>query len=289
MPLSALGLLLIAAFMHAAWNLAVKQAKYKRAFIWLALAVGSLSSLLFLLLQGSFALPVLVWPYALSSAIVEMIYYVALTWAYDCDDFSLTYPVARGTAPALLALWATLFLHEAPRPVGLLGIALLIVGLIVVGGGSALWHLGRTTFSVRGILAALVTACCISVFSAIDGAAVHLFPAPAYTVLVLTLTALLLAPMMIVHHGPRLLLEEWQANWWRMIVVGLLVVLAYGLVLHVYSFVRISYAGAIREVSIVFAAIAGWHWLGEKFGIVRTIGAIVIFAGIVVIAFFGLR
>jgi drug/metabolite transporter (DMT)-like permease len=46
----------------------------------------------------------------------------------------------------------------------------------------------------------------------------------------------------------------------------------------------VSYAGALREVSIVFAALAGWKLLGEPLGRVRVIGSLVIFAGIVLIA-----
>jgi uncharacterized membrane protein len=59
------------------------------------------------------------------------------------------------------------------------------------------------------------------------------------------------------------------------------------LVLQAYAVARVSYVGALREVSVVLAALAGWRWLKESFGAVRTIGAILIFLGMLVIAMTG--
>jgi drug/metabolite transporter (DMT)-like permease len=69
-----------------------------------------------------------------------------------------------------------------------------------------------------------------------------------------------------------------------MIVIGLLNLCSYMLVLSVYSFAQVSYAGAIREISVVIAALMGWLLLREKFGKIRVIGSLVVFAGILVVA-----
>lgn len=69
--------------------------------------------------------------------------------------------------------------------------------------------------------------------------------------------------------------------------IGVLMLVAYMLVLVVYGFSSVSYAGAIREISIVFGALAGWLWLKEKFGFVRVAGALVIFSGILIILIAG--
>jgi drug/metabolite transporter (DMT)-like permease len=87
--------------------------------------------------------------------------------------------------------------------------------------------------------------------------------------------------------GYHTVIAEWQANWFRIAIVGILMLLSYMLVLLVYSIARVSYAGAIREISIVFAALLGWRWLSEDFGLMRLVGAILIFAGILVIALAG--
>lgn len=285
MSLAALGLVLVAAMMHAGWNLVVKQARRKQVFMWLALVSGVICFLVIPL--TSTPLPLRVWPYIAGSAIAEGVYYIALTWAYDLDDFSLIYPLARGTAPVLLFVWTALFLGETPRTGGLLGILLLVVGLVIVGSGSLWGRFRKMTVSGKGIIASLITACCVSLYTVVDGAAVRFVPPVPYTVLVLAFSALLSVPAIIMRYRVADIWAEWRVNWLRIILVGLVLIVTYILVVYVYSIARVSYAGAIREVSVVFAAIAGWLWLKERFGIVRTIGAIFIFGGIVVIAVFG--
>ena len=285
MPLIALGLILTSAIMHASWNLFVKQAQHKLIFTCSALIIGSLCLLPFFITTSP--LPLRIWPYLISSAFMEALYMIALTWAYDSDDFSLTYPLARGTAPVLLVIWATLFLGEAPRPGGLLGLALLVLGLIVVGSGTIWSRLKGLNFSAKGIIAALATALCISIYTTIDGAAVRIAPPASYGILLLGLSGLFSAPVALMRYGTHVVRSEWRIHWLRIILIGILMIGTYVLVLQAYALSRISYAGAIREVSIVFAAIAGWLWLGERFGLPRTIGAILIFSGILTIAIIG--
>jgi drug/metabolite transporter (DMT)-like permease len=285
MSLTALGLLLAAALMHTTWNLLVKRAKEKQVFIWCSLIAGTI---IFspLLLTNSLSL-VSVWPFLLSSALVEAIYYITLIRAYENGDFSLVYPMARGAAPAFLLIWATIFLGERPQLFGLIGIALLVVGLIIVGG-KTWWTLRKTMgFSKSALALALGVAFCISIYTAIDGAAVrHVSPLP-YTVLVIALSVLFITPVVVIRYGRSAIVGEWRANWIRIALVGLFTLLAYILALKAYSIAPVSYAGSVREVSVVFAAFVGWRWLGESFGAIRLVGTFFIFAGILVIAFAG--
>jgi drug/metabolite transporter (DMT)-like permease len=285
MSLTALALLLVAAMMHTTWNLVVKRAKEKQVFTWWALLVGSVCFVPILLLNPQF--PLRIWPFVAISALVEAMYYIILTRAYEHGDFSLVYPLARGAAPAFLTIWAVLFLGESPHPYGVLGIALLVLGLIVVGG-KAWWTVRKTsTVSKSAVALALSVACCISIYSVIDGAAVHIAAPAPYTVLVIGLSAAFVSPLVLTKFGYHTVIAEWQANWFRIAIVGILMLLSYMLVLLVYSIARVSYAGAIREISIVFAALLGWRWLSEDFGLMRLVGAILIFAGILVIALAG--
>ncbi len=287
MPLSALGLLLFAAVLHAGWNLLVKRAGEKQIFTWWALVVGVLCFTPLVVLSA--ALPERVWPYILGSAVAEAAYFVALTLAYKLGDFSLVYPIARGTAPAFLAVWAAIFLSERPTPGGLAGLGLLLLGLMVVGSGgwSTSRKTGKVTVGVGALLAALAVAFFISIYTVIDGAAVKFADPSPYTVLVLGLSAVLTAPAVLARYGRRAMFAEWRANWPRIVIVGVLMMVTFLLVLHAYSLARVSYAGAIREISVVFAALAGWWWLDESFGLLRTIGALFIFSGILVIAIAG--
>jgi drug/metabolite transporter (DMT)-like permease len=285
MPLTALGLLLAAAMMHTTWNLLVKRAKEKQVFIWCSLIAGII---IFspLLLTSPLSL-VSIWPYLISSALVEAIYYITLIRAYENGDFSLVYPMARGAAPAFLLLWSTLFLGERPRLFGLVGITLLVFGLVIVGG-KTWWTLRKTSgFSKSALALALGVACCISIYTAIDGAAVHHVSALPYTVLVIALATIFITPVVVKRYGNDAIIGELRVNWIRIVLVGLFTLMAYILVLNAYSITRVSYAGSVREISVVFAAFVGWRWLGESFGAIRLVGAMFIFAGILVIAFAG--
>ncbi len=287
MPLFAIGLLLVAAFFHAGWNLLVKRAREKQAFTWWALVIGTLCFSPLLIFYPPF--PSQLWPYLAGSAIAEGTYYTILTRAYHYGDFSLVYPMARGTAPAFLALWAILFLGERPRPAGYLGLALIIGGLVFVGGKSW-WSLRKTTaLSTSAVALALSVAVCISIYSIIDGAAVqmHLVNPLSFAVAVIGLSAIFFTPGVFWQYGSQTIFSEWRNNRIWIIIAGLFMLMAYMLVLQTYSIAQIDYAGAIREVSIVLAAFIGWRWLGEDFGLPRLVGALLIFSGIVVIAVAG--
>ena len=285
MPPIALVLLLVAAVLHAGWNLFVKRAREKQVFTWWGLVVGSICFAPLLLLSQSF--PLRVWPYVIFSALVEGAYYIVLTRAYEHGDFSLVYPMARGAAPAFLVIWAVLFLGERPRIAGFVGLALIVLGLVIVGGNTW-WSLRKTTaLSGSGIGLALGVALCISIYSAIDGAAVRIVAPLPYTVLVISLSTVFITPVILVRYGGRAAAAEWRTNWFRIVIVGILMLLSYMLVLQTYAIAHVSYAGAIREISVVFAAFIGWRWLGEGFGLLRLLGASVIFVGILVIAIAG--
>jgi drug/metabolite transporter (DMT)-like permease len=97
----------------------------------------------------------------------------------------------------------------------------------------------------------------------------------------------LLTPAILARYGQRVVLAEWRANRSRIILVGIAAFGSYILVLWAYTIASVSYAGAIREISVVFGALLGWRWLGEGFGVPRTIGAVLIFLGILVITIAG--
>jgi drug/metabolite transporter (DMT)-like permease len=282
---AALLLILVAAAIHTGWNFMVKKVEDKHVFTWWALVVGALLYLPALI--HGLPIPMLIWPYAIASALVEAAYFILLMYAYDRGDFSLVYPIARGAAPAFLWVWATLFLGESPYPAGIAGLVVLLIGLLVVSGGAWWAQRHSATLSVSGIVGALGVALCISIYSAIDGAAVQVMAPMPYTELVFGLTAGLVTPAVLARYGYHAAFAVWRINWPSICGVGMFMLLAYMLVLQAYAAARVSYIGALREVSIVFAALAGWFWLRESFGAVRTIGAVLIFVGMLMIAVTG--
>ena len=283
MPPLAILLLLVSAILHTTWNVLLKQANDKFVSTWWAVLVGSIIFLPFLFFTG---LPSKqTWILLAISVCVEVVYYVLLSKAYRDADFSLIYPLARGTAPAWIALWSTLILGEKLSWGGWAGLLVIIIGLVIVGSSGIMASKGY--IQRRAIFLAFSIAFLISVYSVIDGAAVKQTAAFPYAIVVFFLAPAVTSPLVFHNYGWKYLIQVWTLNRSRLFAIGLLTVLAYLLALVAYSIAPIGYSGAIREVSVVFGALAGWKILGERMGGQRLIGSFIIFIGIVMIAIIG--
>lgn len=139
----------------------------------------------------------------------------------------------------------------------------------------------------KGITIALLIALVISIYTLIDGFAVKHGPALPYGLTIFVLMPVLTTPVLVHHYGWERMIEgrHWKPA--RLILVGFLGVIAYMFALFAYSIAPVNYSEAIREVSVVLGAFAGWQFLGEKLGKIRVLGAAVIFVGIVLIAVYG--
>ena len=166
----------------------------------------------------------------------------------------------------------------------MIGLATLICGLVIVGSSDWLLRRGQKTTSRRGVALALAVALLISIYSTIDGAAVQRTPPTQYTILVLGMTGPLFSPFILRRYPWQMFTSAWRAHWRRILLIAALSLLTYIIVLNAYAIAPVSYAGAIREVSIVFAALAGWKILGENLGKFRILGSILIFIGILLIS-----
>lgn len=284
MPILAIALLLSGAVLHTAWNLILKQSQDKYVASWWMVVTGGIIALFTLLFTG---LPVReMWKFAVFSIFVEALYFVTLSYAYHDNEFSLIYPIARGAAPAFLTLWSFLFLHERPSAGGLVGLGLIISGLLIIGI-STLARANVTRLHFRGVAVAVFLAMLISIYSAIDGAAVKNGHAIAYVMTMFTLVPVPITPFIVRQYGWSRLWQEFREQGFRLLLTGVLGVVAYMLAVLAYSLAPLSYSGAIREISVVFGALAGWWFLKEKMGGMRVLGAVVIFTGVLVIAIFG--
>jgi len=284
MPLLALVLLLVSATLHALWNLLLKKSREKYLAMGWQVIIGSLISIFALFFTG--LPPRSIWLFVLISTILEAIYFGILTYAYNDHDFSLVYPMARGAAPALVVVWTALFLGEIPSVGGLIGIILVIGGLVIIGGSSLVnGHAKKVQF--RGVLLALSIALVISIYTLVDGFAVKNSPALPYGLSLFILMPIFTTPLILRHYGWAHFVNGFRRSSGRLLLVGLLAVIAYLIALFAYSIAPVNYSEAIREVSVVMGALAGWYFLGEQMGKIRLLGAAVIFGGIVLIALFG--
>ena len=185
-----------------------------------------------------------------------------------------------------MVLWSFLFLNEIPSAGGFLGIFTIICGLIIIGS-AGFFQSQQGKLHLKGIAIALLIALVISIYTLIDGFAVKHGPALPYGLTMFILLPVLTTPVIVRHYGWERFVEGRRWKPARLILVGFLGVIAYLFALFAYSLAPVNYSEAIREVSVVIGAFAGWQFLGEKLGKVRVVGAVVIFAGIVLIAVFG--
>ena len=286
MPTLAIVLLLASAFLHAVWNMLLKQSEIKYVAMNWQVMLSSGAAILALFFTG--LPPRDMWLFAGISTILEVFYFLLLMYAYTDHDFSLIYPIARGAAPALLAIWAALFLHEIPTTGGLFGILLIVVGMGVIGATSLLNN-HENKPHLKGIILALGVAFIISVYTLVDGTAVKAHPDSAlpYALSMFTLVPLMTTPVVVRRFGWGAFAQAWREQHWKLILGGVLGVVAYTTALFAYSFAPLNYSEAIREVSVVIGAFFGWRFLNEKLGGYRLLGAAVIFGGILLIAMFG--
>jgi drug/metabolite transporter (DMT)-like permease len=284
MPPLAIVLLLLAASLHALWNLLLKRSQEKYiAMGWQVIISGVLA--FFLLLFTGFP-PRSMWIFALISMALEAVYFVLLSNAYSDHDFSLVYPIARGTAPAFLMLWSVLFLGEKLTVGGTLGVSLIVLGMVIIGATSLIQNRG-SRLHIKGVILALTVALIISLYTLIDGTAVKNGPALPYALTMFMFVPILTTTYNIRRFGWAPFLAAWKGPRIPLILAAVLGVVAYLLALIAYSFAPLSYSGAIREVSVVIGAFLGWQFLEEPMGATRVLGSAVIFGGILVIALLG--
>jgi drug/metabolite transporter (DMT)-like permease len=269
--LFATALALASAVLHTSWNLIVKAGKDRLLAQWGVTAAGAI---LFCPLLAIFGPPQSeVWPFVVASAFLHVAYSLSLVQAYEYGDLSAAYPVARGVAPLLTAVGAAIWLDDRLGPLGFTGVLLVTVGLIAVAGRGA----SRTAVSW-----ALFTGLTISLYTLVDAAGVRLGEESfRYVIALYVLHALMLTVVVVARRDIGDIARAARSSGAIYLAGGLSSVCAYGSVLLAVRFAPLGYVAALRESSVILAALAGWYLLKESFGPHRTLGAVVVAAGIV--------
>jgi drug/metabolite transporter (DMT)-like permease len=262
---------LFGAALHASWNAIVKGGSDKLLTTVLVAAASATIAIAFLpfLPQPARAS----WPFLISSACIQVVYFALVAAAYRATDMSRAYPLMRGLAPALVALFAVAFLGEHLRPVAWAGVAL------ISGGVLAMTFAGHGTASRPGTLLAVLNAAVIASYTLIDGSGVRASGAPAsYAMWLFLLNAIPLVAWALMVRG-RALRAYAGRNWPLGLVGGVGNLGSYGLALWAMTHAPVATVAALRETSILFGlAIAGLA-LGERIGPARMIAAAFIMLG----------
>jgi drug/metabolite transporter (DMT)-like permease len=282
----ALGLVLVAAFLHASWNYLAKKSRNKIAFIWWAILFSTILFFpMFIYFRPAGTITPAGWACIVATGILHAFYFWFMGGAYERGDLSLVYPLSRGTGPMLVPILAVLFINEQLSFPGVLGITLVIAGIYVIHLRSfSIPSFLEPFLSMRGSasLWALCTGVTIAGYSLVDKVGVTLVYAPVYIYLMFVISLLLLSPYVFVK--VRLdLKKEWNINKVKILIVGFLDLFTYLLILFALQISKVSYVAAAREVSIVFSAYLGIMLLREKNAPQKLAGAVLISLGVVLI------
>jgi uncharacterized membrane protein len=283
MTLYALLLVLIAAFIHASWNLLAKQIGGGATFVWMTATTGALIFLPITVLLGTWQQVAWGWQallVTLGSGVIQTLYFVTLQRGYQVGDLSLVYPLARGTGPLFATSAAILLLGERPTPLALSG-ALLVVGGVFTISSTA----PRASANARwAVDFGLLTGVFIATYTVWDKIAVSalLIPPLLLDTIAAGVRALLLTPI-----GVRRWPEArtlWRRRKWGIVAVAIMSELAYVLVLTAMQTTPVSYVAPAREVSILIGTVLGVQLLAEGHLRQRLLGGGAILLGIVALA-----
>lgn len=286
MTLLSLTLVLAAAVLHALWNLAAKRAGGGLPFVF---ATGLVINGLYVPVVAGY-----VWWHRPTlgatavgtiavSAVLKTAYSLSLQRGYRTGDFSLIYPLARGTGPLLSVLFAILVFGERPHALGVAGAFLIIAGIFFLTGGTQLWRADRAHLRT-GIRYGLLTGIFIAAYTLWDrqGVADRGIPPILFDAGTALAMNLLLAPFAL-RRWPEVK-EEWRVHRKEILVMAILSPIGYVLVLTALTFTPVSYVAPARETSILIGAFLGAKYFKEAQGKRRLGAAACIVAGIVLLA-----
>ena len=279
----AIGLVLTAAGLHASWNYLAKGAYGGISFVWLYSLIAAVlyaPLIVVLLLSRPITFGAVQLLFVAVSSVLQLVYFLLLTKAYQVADLSLVYPLARGVGPMLATAVAILLLGERPSPLALSGALLIGLGIFVLLGDPRKLH---QSGAGRGVLFAVLTGMMIATYTLWDKQAVSVYGIPP---LLLdwganVLRIILMVPL-VASRRPAVL-REWNDHRRRVIGIAVLAPLAYILVLTALSFSPVSYVAPMRECSVLIGTLMGARLLAEGDTRRRLTGAAVIVGGVIAI------
>ena len=260
------------ALLHAAWNALVKSSSDKSLDTALIHLLGSVVAIPLVALVGW---PVAAaWPYLAASLVIHVAYYTALAGAYEHGDLGLTYPLMRGLAPLLVALSATFTLGEHLSPAAWAGVLGISAGVLTLG-------LSQYAFNApKAVRFALVNAVIIAIYTVVDALGVRASGnALQYVATLFLLDGWPFA--LIVFLRRRGTVGVYVRQRWPLALLGAVASLgSYGIALWAMTRAPVATIAALRETSVLFAALLGVWFLKEIFTLRRIVGTCAIVAGV---------
>lgn len=258
-----------AALLHAGWNAVLRGGSDRFwSMTLMMVAVACVTGV------GAFLLPwpePAAWPYVIASALIHIAYNLALVRTYRSGDLGQTYPISRGSSPVLVALGAAAFAGEEISLASAAGIALVSVGVV-----SLAFQRGRVRADF--LPAAITTGVLIGAYTVVDGIGVRLAGnALSYVNAMFLLWSLSMPPIFFALRGrPPAYTRAQTAS---ALAGGLVSLVAYGIVIWAMQYDAMGVVSALRETSVVYAAIIGRLFLDEELTARRLASCLAIAAG----------
>ena len=269
--------MLLAAVMHATWNAAVKASRDPFNVTLLLVAIGGVMAFI-----GALFLPLPKpesWPYLAAAGILQVGYVALLAKTLNTGDLSVGYPIIRGTGPLGAALLSTAFVGEALGLWSTLGVALICAGIFSLALSGGVLRKGSTRPIALAVFAGMLVAC----YTVVDAVGVRLSGEPiSYALWSFTLQG---APYAIYFLGwrRRQLGPLMRAHGMRATACALAAGVTYVLVLWAFTMGAIAPIAALRESSVIVAALIGAVFLREPFGRKRVMAACLVALGIILL------
>jgi drug/metabolite transporter (DMT)-like permease len=269
---------LAAAAMHAGWNAVVKTGLDQFLSVTLvsvAAGVVALACLPFTEVPTG-----AIWYWLLASAVLHTGYKIFLVQAYKAGDLGQVYPLARGSAPLIVAAVSLAALEEGLDSANLAGIAVLVTGvwLMSLHGGHQVSRLNRAA-----VLYAFGTSCFIASYTLVDGlGARRAASAMSYTIYLFVIDAVLIAIVCLAVRG-RLAIRRMEGVWKSGLAGGAMSLGAYWIAIWAMTKAPIATVAALRETSVLFAIAIATLVLKERMTPWRFAAAVVISGGTVLL------
>lgn len=269
-------LALAAAITHASWNAFLRSGADR---LWtvtvMSLAMTAVALPLAFILPPP---PSGAWPYLAISACLQASYSVFLVAAYRQGDLGQVYPIVRGSVPLLVAAGGFVFAGQTLSTSLIAGIVLIALGIMGLA-------LGRGRATTNSVMWALAAGMLIAAYAMVDSVGVRQAGDPiAYTVWISLIYGVLLPLIFTIMRG-RLRVDIRSRETWKAVGGGLVSLLAYGLVVAAFALGPVGPVAALRETSVVFAALIGWLFLDEKMTQRRLIACIAVAFGAICLGF----
>lgn len=268
-----------AGLLHAGWNALLKTAPGGDPMLDTASVVGG-SCACALVLLPLVPLPApAAWKFVAASCVVHFAYYITLAHAYRTGDLSFAYPLMRGTAPLIVAVLGIVFLRELPTIHVMAGILLICAGIVSIA------FVRRERHPPAAAAWAFTNAGIIALYTLVDGSGARASgDAIAYVTWLIFLEGLPFLAWIAWRRGAPAV-AYLQRGWRRGLLGGACSLGAYGIVLFAMTRAPVAAVAALRETSVLFAALIGAVWLKEGFGAMRLAGAASVVAGIASLKF----